>query len=59
MILQFVLLKPITTATAIGLNIFGYYDDGSFSPNRGYLYLTIVDNLSIGVSLQSQCKFYS
>jgi len=58
MILQFVLLKPITTATAIGLNIFGYYDDGSFTPKRGYLYLTIIDNLSIGFSLYYLVLFY-
>jgi len=58
MILQFVLLKPIITAIAIGLNIFGYYDDGSFSTKRGYLYLTIIDNLSIGFSLYYLVLFY-
>jgi len=58
MILQFVILKPVITGIALILNFFNLYDDGSFSPKRGYLYLTIVDNVSIGFSLYYLILFY-
>ncbi len=48
-VLQFVFIKPITALLALFLNHYGVYQEGSFSPKGPYLYLSIVNNLSITV----------
>jgi len=46
------------TTVAITLSLSGFYDDGSFRPDRAYLYLTILDNISITVSMYYLVLFY-
>jgi len=36
----------------------GWYDDGNFSPNKAYLWISILDNLSITVSMYFLILFY-
>jgi hypothetical protein len=48
-VLQYVLVKPTMAVLAAILEVFGLYSDGDFHANRGYLYITIVNNISITV----------
>jgi len=40
------------------LSVTGVYDEGSFAPNRGYLYVTIVYNISFTLALYFLAQFY-
>lgn len=51
MILQYVYVKVALAAMTFVLQLLGWYDEGNFAPDRGYLYITIVYNVSIGLSL--------
>jgi len=51
--MQFVLVKILTTLACFILHFFGLYGDGNFSVTRGYLYIVVIDNISITVRLQS------
>jgi len=57
-ILQFVVLKPSLAVLAAVLESKGWYGDGDFSLNKGYLWITIVDNISITVSMYFLVLFY-
>ena len=58
-VLQFVLIKPITALLAIVLDSQCMYHDGELSfVNGGYLYLSLINNFSISVSLYSLVLFY-
>ena len=50
MILQYVVWKPILAIATFVLQIMGLYDEGNFAADRGYLYVTLIYNLSISVS---------
>ena len=52
-ILQFVLIQPALGFLTFVLSITDNYHEGSFSPRYGYLYITILDNVSI-----SFCLYY-
>jgi len=41
------------------LQAFGKYSDGDWSPNSGYLYITIVYNISVSLALYGLFMFYS
>eukprot|EP01100_Stratorugosa_tubuloviscum_P009041 TRINITY_DN378_c2_g1_i2.p1 TRINITY_DN378_c2_g1~~TRINITY_DN378_c2_g1_i2.p1 ORF type:complete len:362 (-),score=90.66 TRINITY_DN378_c2_g1_i2:193-1278(-) len=58
LILQFVLIKPITALLAIILDHFNLYDEGHYHTNRGYLYITIIENISVSLSLYFLILFY-
>jgi len=57
-ILQFVVIKPLLAIIAIILEPIGYYGDGDFAPNRAYLYITIIDNISITIAMYFLVLFY-
>mmetsp|Transcript_8624 Transcript_8624/g.35933 ORF Transcript_8624/g.35933 Transcript_8624/m.35933 type:complete len:347 (+) Transcript_8624:214-1254(+) len=57
-ILQFVLIKPVLAIISILLEWAHLYADGSLSPARGYLWIAIVNNVSITVSLYFLVLFY-
>lgn len=50
LILQFVILRPLTAWAAIGLTFFDLLGDGELAWNRGFLYIGIVNNISVTVS---------
>ncbi|XP_062156913.1 uncharacterized protein LOC133864556 [Alnus glutinosa] len=56
--LQFVILKPILVAVTLILYAKGKYEDGNFSPNQSYLYLTIIYTISYTVALYALALFY-
>jgi len=56
--LQFCLVKPIMAFVIIILQSFGHYRDGDWSPNGGYLYITIIYNISVTLALYGLFLFY-
>eukprot|EP00939_MAST-03C_sp_MAST-3C-sp1_P004313 g4313.t1 len=56
--LQFVLIRPTTAVFALLLNSMGMYKKGDWSLSQGYIYLAIVNNISVSVSLYSLVLFY-
>ncbi|XP_035826260.1 transmembrane protein 184B [Aplysia californica] len=56
--LQFCFIKPIMAILTLLLQAFGYYKDGNFSPASGYLYITIIYNISVSLALYALIMFY-
>ncbi|XP_050443827.1 transmembrane protein 184B isoform X2 [Adelges cooleyi] len=56
--LQFCLVKPTMAFVIIFLQYFGYYHDGDWSMNGGYLYVTCIYNLSVSLALYGLFLFY-
>jgi len=56
--LQFCFIKPVMSVVVIILQAFGYYHDGNWSPSEGYLYTTIIYNISISIALYALFLFY-
>lgn len=57
--LQFCGVKPLMALITLMLQAFGKYSDGDWSPNSGYLYITIVYNISVSLALYGLFLFYS
>ncbi|KHN83304.1 Transmembrane protein [Toxocara canis] len=57
--LQFCIIKPIMAALTVMLMIVGKYEDGNWSGDQGYLYITIVYNISISLALYGLFLFYT
>jgi hypothetical protein len=58
MILQFVYVKLGMTATILVTELLDVYGEGSFAVNRAYLWVTIVYNITITISLYFLVLFY-
>ena len=58
LVLQFAFVKPLCAIAAVCLEPFGLFGDGSFSVTRGYLYFTIITNVSVTVALYALVLFY-
>lgn len=58
MILQFVYVKLGMTATIFITELLHVYEEGSFAVNRGYLWVTVVYNITITISLYFLVLFY-
>ncbi|CAL4091837.1 unnamed protein product, partial [Meganyctiphanes norvegica] len=56
--LQFCLVKPVMAFTTIILQSFGHYQDGDWSVDGGYIYITIIYNISVSLALYSLFLFY-
>uniref|UniRef100_A0A3B4BBM3 Transmembrane protein 184a n=1 Tax=Periophthalmus magnuspinnatus TaxID=409849 RepID=A0A3B4BBM3_9GOBI len=56
--LQFCVVKPIMAVITIVLQAFGKYHDGDFNVNGGYLYITIIYNLSVSLALYALFLFF-
>ncbi|XP_023596037.1 transmembrane protein 184A [Trichechus manatus latirostris] len=56
--LQFCIVKPAMAALTIVLQAFGKYHDGDFNIRSGYLYITLVYNVSVSLALYALCLFY-
>jgi len=57
-VLQFTLMKPVLALIALILEPLGLLAEGSFSPSKGYLYITFFENLSVSISLYALVLFY-
>lgn len=56
--LQFCVVKPIMAVITIVLQAFGKYHDGDFNVYGGYLYITIVYNISVSLALYALFLFF-
>uniref|UniRef100_A0A673J9T3 Transmembrane protein 184B-like n=1 Tax=Sinocyclocheilus rhinocerous TaxID=307959 RepID=A0A673J9T3_9TELE len=56
--LQFCVVKPLMAMITVILQAFGKYRDGDFNVASGYLYVTIVYNISVSLSLYALFLFY-
>lgn len=56
--LQFCLVKPIMAFIIIFLQAFGHYRDGDWRPDGGYIYITIIYNISVSLALYGLFLFY-
>ncbi|KAA1477820.1 DUF300-domain-containing protein [Dentipellis sp. KUC8613] len=57
-ILQYVQVKPILAVATLILKAAGKYNEGSFRANSGYLYVSIIYNTSICLSLYCLAMFW-
>ncbi|PPQ96895.1 hypothetical protein CVT26_005881 [Gymnopilus dilepis] len=57
-ILQYVQVKPLLAAATLILKVTGKYNEGDFRANSGYLYISIVYNLSICLALYCLAMFW-
>lgn len=57
-ILQYVIIRPLTSVAAIICEAFHVYGDGTWSFTGGFLYVQIVNNISFTVSLYCLFCFY-
>ncbi|XP_029446024.1 transmembrane protein 184B isoform X1 [Rhinatrema bivittatum] len=56
--LQFCVVKPLMATITVILQAFGKYRDGDFNVASGYLYITIVYNISVSLALYALFLFY-
>ncbi|XP_046900184.1 transmembrane protein 184B-like [Hypomesus transpacificus] len=56
--LQFCVVKPLMAMITVILQAFGKYRDGDFNVSGGYLYVTIIYNVSVSLSLYALFLFY-
>ncbi|KAH9940275.1 organic solute transporter Ostalpha-domain-containing protein [Amylocystis lapponica] len=57
-VLQYVQVKPILALATVILKLLGKYNDGDLRANSGYLYVSIVYNASICLSLYCLAMFW-
>lgn len=57
-VLQYVLLKFVSTLVVFILELYGVYKEGNFTPKGGYLYICILTNLSQCWALYCLIFFY-
>jgi len=58
-ILQFVIIKPTLALLAVFLNYTDAYGDGEITLTKGFLYVVIIDNISIFISMYCLILFYN
>lgn len=51
-------MKPILAILTLALKVAGKYNDGDLKANSGYLYISIVYNISICLSLYCLALFW-
>ncbi|XP_013111133.1 transmembrane protein 184B isoform X1 [Stomoxys calcitrans] len=56
--LQFCLVKPLVAFIIIFLQVFGHYHDGDWSADGGYIYITVIYNISVSLALYGLYLFY-
>lgn len=56
--LQFCVVKPVMAVITLFLQFFDLYQDGNWSSKSGYLYVTIVYNISVSLALYGLFLFY-
>jgi len=56
--LQFCIVKPTMSFIVILLQSYGYYEEGKWDADKGYLYVTLIYNVSITLALYALFLFY-
>eukprot|EP01113_Clastostelium_recurvatum_P009791 TRINITY_DN14763_c0_g1_i2.p1 TRINITY_DN14763_c0_g1~~TRINITY_DN14763_c0_g1_i2.p1 ORF type:complete len:331 (-),score=65.52 TRINITY_DN14763_c0_g1_i2:3-995(-) len=57
-VLQYVLVKPATSLLAILLDSMGWYQEGTYSPLHGYLWITIINSISVTFAMNGLLYIY-
>ncbi|CAM9571759.1 unnamed protein product, partial [Hapterophycus canaliculatus] len=57
-VIQYVLIRLVSTAVALGLQLGHLYTEGDFDPKRGYLWITVVTCVSQSWALYVLVLFY-
>ncbi|KAJ7668515.1 organic solute transporter Ostalpha-domain-containing protein [Mycena polygramma] len=57
-VLQYCVIRPMTTLAAVALNYIGWYCEGSFNPRWGYVYITIIVSISVSVAMYCLIQLY-
>jgi len=57
-ILQYALIRPLVTIASVVLLAINLYDDGAWRADRGWLWMTILNNLGVTISLYFLVLFY-
>ena len=57
-ILQFVVLKPVLAIVTMYLQFHDLYEEGNFDVAQGYVWIQIIYNLSVGISMYCLIVFY-
>lgn len=57
-VIQYVIIRPTMTFSSVFLYYFGLFEEGDFSPKSGYLYVAIVNNISVCFALYYLALFY-
>ncbi len=57
-VLQYAGLKMVLSLLAVMLQPYGLYGPGSFNPARAYLWLSLIQNVSVMIALYSLMLFY-
>jgi len=57
-VLQYVVIKPIMTALSILLDEMDLLDEGEFRMDRGYLYITTINSISVTVAMNGLLYIY-
>jgi len=57
--LQFCLIKPAMAVVTLMLMMMGKYEDGNWSIDQGYIYVTAIYNFSISLALYGLFLFYT
>lgn len=58
-VLQFVIIKPITAVLSLVAERLGIYGDGSFALNKCFIYISLINNVSVSISLMCLVLFYT
>jgi hypothetical protein len=58
MVIQYVILRPTMTFCSVFLYYFGLFTEGDFSLTKGYIYIAIVNNISVCFALWYLVLFY-
>ncbi|XP_037075605.1 transmembrane protein 184C-like [Pollicipes pollicipes] len=57
-ILQYTVVRPVTSCIAFVASLFGAYGEGTFEPDRLFLYVALVNNISQLLAMYSLVLFY-
>ncbi|KAJ7502904.1 organic solute transporter Ostalpha-domain-containing protein [Mycena galericulata] len=57
-VLQYCVIRPLTTLIAVILNYVGWYCDSSFSPRWGYIYITVIVSISVSIAMYCLIQVY-
>jgi Organic solute transporter Ostalpha len=59
LLLQYCTIRPLTTLLAILLDRLGLYNEATFSAHSGWLYITVIVNISIAFAFAALFTFYT
>eukprot|EP00741_Cyanophora_paradoxa_P008935 tig00000142_g8648.t1 len=57
-VLQFVFIKPLLAVAVALLQLFHWYNETVFEPDRAYIYLLVLENASISTAMYALASFY-